>query len=394
MIEFGFPLDFDRACTLGQTLDNLSSANDYTDQVDKYIQEEIKYKAMLGPFDTPPFNLHISPFMTREKAGLDTRRTIIDLSCPKGLSVNDGVSSLVYFNTDFELKYPSVNLMVNRLNALGPSAKIFKVDISRAFRHVRIDPGDIDLLGLRFRNKYYADLAPPIWISLGIIFFSKLSHSIRYIMAQYGHPYLHNYIDDLLYCCLPSKIHSAYEFLVQLLQELGLDISHKKLRQVLRDHTHSSEIPLDAEFHKDLNWFLIFLTSFNGVTMYDIRPISDHIYLDACLTGLGGCFKNLVYTIPLGFEHYSIVHLEMLNIVVALKIWGSMWRDARIQIHCDNLAVVQVLTSGGSRDPVLSTCASNIWLLSAVYNITIQFSHIAGVQNTVADLLSRWTNSH
>ena len=48
-------------------------------------------------------------------------------------------------------------------------------------------------------------------------------------MAQYGHPYLHNYIDDLLYCGLPSKIHSAYDFLHQLLQELGLDISHKKL---------------------------------------------------------------------------------------------------------------------------------------------------------------------
>ena len=103
--------------------------------------------------------------------------------------------------------------------------------------------------------------------------------------------------------------------------------------QVLRDHAHSSGIFLDAEFHKDLNWFLTFFTSFNGVTMYDIHPISDHIYLDACLTGLGGCFRNMVYTIPLplGFEHYSIVHLEILNIVVALKIWGPMWQDARIQ---------------------------------------------------------------
>ena len=48
-------------------------------------------------------------------------------------------------------------------------------------------------------------------------------------MNQHGHLYLHNYIDDLLYCGLPSKIHSAYEFLFQLLQELGLDISDKKL---------------------------------------------------------------------------------------------------------------------------------------------------------------------
>ena len=84
----------------------------------------------------------------------------------------------------------------------------------------------------------------------------------------------------------------------------------------------------------------------------------------------------------------------MLNIVVALKVCGPMWRDARIEIHCNTLAVVQVLTSGGSRDSILSTCAQNIWLLSAFYNITIQFSHIVGVQNTVADLLSRWTNTN
>ena len=54
-------------------------------------------------------------------------------------------------------------------------------------------------------------------------------------MAQHGHPHLHNYIDDLLYCGLPSKIYSAYEFLLQLLQELGLDISAKNCTlQILR----------------------------------------------------------------------------------------------------------------------------------------------------------------
>ena len=48
-------------------------------------------------------------------------------------------------------------------------------------------------------------------------------------MTQYGHRYLHNYIDDLIYCGLPSEIHSVYEFLIKLLHDLGLDISQKKL---------------------------------------------------------------------------------------------------------------------------------------------------------------------
>ena len=171
LIEFGFPLDFDRSGLLGQTLDNHTSANEYPDPVDKYIQEEISHNAMLGPFEIPPFDLHVSPFMTREKVGSNKRRTIIDLSWPKGLSGNDGVSGSVYLGTHFQLKYPSIDLMVSHLNALGPAAKIFKIDISRAFRHVRIDPGDIDLLGLRVRDQYYADLALPFGFRLGSIFF-------------------------------------------------------------------------------------------------------------------------------------------------------------------------------------------------------------------------------
>ena len=62
-----------------------------------------------------------------------------------------------------------------------------------------------------------------------------------------------------------------------------------------------------------------------------------------------------------------------------------MWANFRIQIHCDNLAVEQVLTLGGSRDPILATCARNICLLTAMFNITVKFSHIAGVQNSFAD---------
>ena len=108
---------------MGQTLDNHTSANEYPEQVGKYIEKEISYKAMLGPFDTPPFNLHISQFLTREKAGSESRRIIIDLSWPKSLSINDGVSSSAYLNIDFELKYLSIYLMVYRLTALGPAAK-------------------------------------------------------------------------------------------------------------------------------------------------------------------------------------------------------------------------------------------------------------------------------
>ena len=55
---------------------------------------------------------------------------------------------------------------------------------------------------------------------------------------------------------------------------------------------------------------------------------------------------------------------------------------------CD-IAVVEVLTFGRARDPIMTTFARNIWLLAAMFNVNIVISHIRGLDNTVADLLSR-----
>ena len=88
----------------------------------------------------------------------------------------------------------------------------------------------------------------------------------------------------------------------------------------------------------------------------------------------------MIYTlpIPLGFQGYDITQLEMINIVVAAKIWASHWANKRIRIFSDNLAVVQVPNTGKARDMTLATCARNLWLIAAVNNIQFQFSHIPG----------------
>ena len=90
---------------------------------------------------------------------------------------------------------------------------------------------------------------------------------------------------------------------------------------------------------------------------------------------------------------YNIAHLEMVNVVVALKAWGQLWANKHVKICCDNRAVVDVLSFVKAWDLVLETCARNVWLLSAIYNITIVVSHVKGTNNVVADLLSKWRGS-
>ena len=100
----------------------------------------------------------------------------------------------------------------------------------------------------------------------------------------------------------------------------------------------------------------------------------------------------MVYALPLplGFKNYTIMHLEILNLVVGLKVWGTHWKDKTVEIKCDNMAVVKVLRSGHARDSVLVMCACNTWLLCAMFNIQLVVNHIPGCHNVIADLLSGW----
>ena len=141
LIRFGFPLDFDRNSILESHSDNHTSAKNYPQDVQAYLMEEIQYNAILGPLTPPPplSYLHTSPFMTREKSNSTNRRVIIDLSFPQGRSVNAGSAKDIYLGTPFALKLPTIDHITKRIRTLGRGCKIYKIDIKRAFRHVKLD---------------------------------------------------------------------------------------------------------------------------------------------------------------------------------------------------------------------------------------------------------------
>ena len=153
LIKFGFLLNFDRDSVLTSQNINHKSATDYPDHVSVYLEEELRHQAILGPFKHPPINhLNTSPFMTPDRPNSENRRVIIDLSWPLGQSVNAEVPADKCLDTEFVLTYPSLDNIAQEVLHLGKGCKIFKVDINRAFRHVPIDPVDLDLLGLHLKD--------------------------------------------------------------------------------------------------------------------------------------------------------------------------------------------------------------------------------------------------
>ena len=91
--------------------------------------------------------------MAKNKPNSDRRRVIIDLSWPLGASVNAGIDKDTYLGSSFALTFPTVDVITEELKRLGRGALLYKIDVSRAFCHVRIDPGDYDLLGLHWCDR-------------------------------------------------------------------------------------------------------------------------------------------------------------------------------------------------------------------------------------------------
>ena len=225
LLQFGFPLDFNRCCPLQQEVGNHSSADEFPSGVDAYIEEECKFGALLGPFDVNPIeNAHSSPFMTRHKPNSDRRRVIIDLSWPLGTSVNSGIDKNTYLDALFTLTFPTVDDITSELIHLGHGARLYKIDVSRAFRHVKVDPGDYDLLGLHWRHAY-VNMCVPFGTRHGSQICQHPSDAVRYIMRQRGF----RIIDDYVGFGVPSVAHASFVSLFDLMKQLGLTVSDKKL---------------------------------------------------------------------------------------------------------------------------------------------------------------------
>ena len=130
------------------------------------------------------------------------------------------------------------------------------------------------------------------------------------------------------------------------------------LREVY-DQSGFINVPIFVQ--KDINWWLTFLPSYNGISMmmYEEWSKPDEIFSsDACMTGCGGWFNGKFFhkVFPAVFINcdFHINCLELLAIIVCLKLWAKYFRGLRIRILCDNQIAVTVINTGKSRNLVFT----------------------------------------
>ena len=153
--------------------------------------------------------------MTRAKLNSDRRRVMVDLSWSLGASVNAGIDKNAYLDGPFALIFPTVDDITNELKHLGCGALLYKVDASRAFRHVKVDPSDYDLLGLDWKG-HYVNMCVPFGTRHRSHICQCLNDTVRYVMRQKG-------------VGVPSVAWASFHTLLDLMMQLGLTVSDKKL---------------------------------------------------------------------------------------------------------------------------------------------------------------------
>ena len=463
-LEFGWPSGFHHGSSLISTFENHKSGVEFGEHIDTYLSTEISHSAILGPFASPPVvPLHLSPIMTRHKKDSLNRRIVVDLSWPKGYSINDGIKPNFYLGQEINLKLPTVDYMADRVRFLGQGCYMYKLDVSRGYRQMRLDPLDWPLMAIKHKNQLYMDMCPPFGLRTAAMMMQCTNMAVSYIHSLHGflsRPFIddfggaelhHNVSSDAL-TTLQNVIYNVglVEAPGKTFQpstrmpwlgididsvEMTLSIPQQKLQEVksvvkqwegremanrkqvqslmgslnfvgsvappvrilnfLREMPSNQSVLITKEVKEDIVFFNRLMPRFNGVTLLDksLDPAVDLLEVDACLTGCGGLSGSQFYSAEFPSfileANHPIAHLELLNIVVALRMWISKWGGQKLQIYCDNMNSCMALQTGRSRDPFMQSSIRTIFLLSVLHDVEILVSHRPGISLVSADALSR-----
>ena len=206
---------------------NLLSARSHHAEVSAALAKEVARGHTLGPFASPPFPvLHVSPLGAVVKKD-STYRIILDLSSPRGESVNEGIS-----REEYSVRYQGFDEAVDLVRSLGAGTVMAKVDIKHAFRLCPVRPQDFQLLGMRWDNQFYIDTRLPFGGRSSPFIFNSFADALAWILVFVcGIPYILHYLDDFFVAaCRGTGMCKEYILLIrETFSYLGVPIAEDKL---------------------------------------------------------------------------------------------------------------------------------------------------------------------
>lgn len=162
----------------------------------------------------------------------------------------------------------------------------------------------------------------------------------------------------------------------------------------IREPFHYLRITEEAK--ADLRMWSQFISDFNGKSMFmNDRFLSSDVislYTDAAASlGYGAIYSSYWFygSFPKECRQLNITLLELYPIVVAVSVWGHLWKNHCVRFFTDNLALVYILNRQTSKDKQIMKLVRKLVLACLKHNILFKSSHVEGCKNVLADALSR-----
>ena len=118
--------------------------------------------------------------------------------------------------------------IVEAIEEMGPDVLLSKIDVSRAFRNLRIDSHDFDMLGLKWKGMSYLDISVPMGLKMGSALCQRTTDILRHIMTSHN-VRIFNYIDDVICVHQCQKADAEFKTLFNLFEFLGIPINPSKV---------------------------------------------------------------------------------------------------------------------------------------------------------------------
>lgn len=186
---------------------NMQSALEHPGVVSSFLAAEVGKGRVLGPLPSTGVCelVHTNRFGLVPKGNSGEQwRLIVDLSFPKGASVNDGIEPEMC-----TVKYTSVDVACRRLLALGRGSMMAKFDVQGAFRTVPVHPHDRWLLGMRWEGKTYVDTVLPFGLRSAPAIYSAVAEALMWILRSHDGVDGIHYLDDFLVFGEPGSTRCA-----------------------------------------------------------------------------------------------------------------------------------------------------------------------------------------
>ena len=104
--------------------------------------------------------------------------------------------------------------------------------------------------------------------------------------------------------------------------------------------------------------------------------------------GCGAVFETQLAS-STEWTRMDIMAKELVPIVLSCAVWGPLILQKKLEFRCDNHSLVDSINKGSSKEPVVMHLLRCLWFFSAFFEVSVKASHIPGVANTAADMISR-----